>query len=183
MPAAPMARHRPRRIPRGMGDIGLNGLCDAFARLGCVEEAHVADGAVLFRVDGAEASAFPVGASWRTMSGPPMSGTVPARPTRRDGSEAAALARLGAIHDGTTERLMARVLRVGSPELFDDTDDEPAVVTGYVHGEYVPAICETCGDFPEHLGITYVTRGGRPECETYPDFGLDDVLNALERSR
>lgn len=126
---------------------------------------------------------FRWGASWRTMSGPPMSGTVPARPTRRDGSEAAALARLGAIHDGTTERLMARVLRVGSPELFDDTDDEPAVVTGYVHGEYVPAICETCGDFPEHLGITYVTRGGRPECETYPDFGLDDVLNALERSR
>ena len=66
---------------------------------------------------------------------------------------------------------MARVLRVGSPGLFDDTDDEPAVVTGYVHGEYVPAICETCGDFPEHLGITYVTRGGRPECETSPDFG------------
>lgn len=71
---------------------------------------------------------------------------------------------------------------MGSPGLFDDTDDEPAVVTGYVHGEYVPAICETCGDFPEHLGIT-ITRGGRPECETYPDFGLDDVLDALERSR
>lgn len=145
-----------------MGNIGLNGLRDAFARLGCVEEAHVADGAVLFRVDGAEASAVPGGASWRTMSGPPTSGTVPA---------------------GTTERLMARVLRVGSPGLFDDTDDEPAVVTGYVHGEYVPAICETCGDFPEHLGITYATRGGRSECETYPDFGLDDVLDALERSR
>lgn len=105
---------------------------------------------------------FRGGASWRIMSGPPTSGTVPA---------------------GTTERLMARVLRVGSPGLFDDTDDEPAVVTCYVHGEYVPAICETCGDFPEHLGITYVTRGGRPECETYPDFGLDDVLDALERSR
>ena len=145
-----------------MGNIGLNGLRDAFAWLGCVEEAHVADGAVLFRVDGAEASAVPGGASWRTMSGPPTSGTVPA---------------------GTTERLMARVLRVGSPGLFDDTDDEPAVVTGYVHREYVPAICETCGDFPEHLGITYVTRGGRPECKTYPDFGLDDVLDALERSR
>lgn len=122
----------------------------------------MADGAVLFRVDGAEASAVPEGASWRTMSAPPTS---------------------GAIHDGTTERLMARVLRVGSPGLFDDTDDEPAVVTGYVHGEYVPAICETCGDFPEHLGITHVTHGGRPECETYPDFGLDDVLDALERSR
>lgn len=145
-----------------MGNIGLNGLRDAFARLGCVEEAYVADGAVLFRVDGAEASAVPGGASWRTMSGPPTS---------------------GAIHDGTTERLMARVLRVGSHGLFDDTDDEPAVVTGYVHGEYVLAICETCGDFPEHLGISYVTRGGRPECETYPDFGLDDVLDALERSR
>lgn len=144
-----------------MGNIGLNGLRDVFARLGCVEEAHVADGAVLFRVDGAEASAVP-GASWRIMSGPPTSGTVPA---------------------GTTERLMARVLRVGSPGLFVTTDDEPAVVTGYVHGEYVPAICETCGDFPEHLGITYVTRGGRPECETYPDFGLDDVLDALERFR
>lgn len=77
---------------------------------------------------------------------------------------------------------MARVLRVGSPVLFDDTDDEPAVVTGYVHGEYVLAICETCGDFLEHLGIAYVTRGGRPECETYPDFGLDDVLDVLERS-
>lgn len=123
------------------------------------------------------------GASWRTMSGPPRRGPCPPAATRRDGSEAAALVRLGAIHDGTTERLMARVLRVGSPRLFDDTDDEPAVVTGYVHGEYVPAICETCGDFPEHLGITYVTRGGRPECETYPDFGLDDVLDALERSR
>lgn len=57
------------------------------------------------------------------------------------------------------------------------------MVTGYVHREYVPAIRETCGDFPEHLGIAYVTHGGRPECETYPDFGLDDVLDALERSR
>ena len=113
---------------------------------------------------------FRRGASWRTMSGPPTSGTVPA------GGPVAP-------PDGTTERLMARVLRVGSPGLFDDTDDEPAVVTGYVHGEYAPAICETCGNFPEHLGITYVTRGGRPECETYPDFGLDDVLDALERSR
>lgn len=154
-----------------MGNIGLNGLRDAFARLGCVEEAHVADGAVLFRVDGAEASAVPGGV---------LADHV--RPAHV-GSKAAALARLGAIHDGTTERLMARVLRVGTPGLFDDTDDEPAVVTGYVHGEYAPAICETCGDFPEHLGITYVTRGGRPECETYPDFGLDDVLDALERSR
>lgn len=154
-----------------MGNIGLNGLRDAFARLGCVEEAHMTDGAVLFRVDGAEASAVPGGV---------LADHV--RPAHV-GSKAAALARLGAIHDGTTERLMARVLRVGSPGLFDDTDDEPAVVTGYVHGEYAPAICETCGDFPEHLGITYVTRGGRPECETYPDFGLDDVLDALERSR
>lgn len=102
------------------------------------------------------------GAPWRTMSGPPAS-----EPSTT----------------GTTERLMTRVLRVGNPRLFDDTDDEPVVVTGYVHGEYVPAICETCGDFPEHLGITYVARGGRPECETYPDFGLDDVLDALERSR
>ena len=177
-----MARHRPRRIPRGMGNIGLNGLRDAFARLGCVEEAHVADGAVLFRVDGAEASAVPGGVLADHVR-PAHVGNRTRRPTRRDGSEAAALARLGAIHDGTTERLMARVLRVGSPGLFDDTDDEPAVVTGYVHGEYAPAICETCGDFPEHLGITYVTRGGRPECETYPDFGLDDVLDALERSR
>lgn len=159
-----MARHRPRRIPRGMGNIGLNGLRDAFARLGCVEEAHVADGAVLFRVDGAEASAV--------LGGRP-GGPCPARPRWEPCPPA----------DGTTERLMARVLRVGSPGLFDDTDDEPAVVTGYVHGEYVPAICETCGDFPEHLGITYVTRGGRPECETYPDFGLDGVLDALERSR
>ena len=161
-----MARHRPRRIPRGMGNIGLNGLRDAFARLGCVEEAHVADGAVLFRVDGAEASAVPEGVLADHVR-PAHVGDRPRRPTRRDGSE----------------RLMARVLRVGSPGLFDDTDDEPAVVTGYVHGEYAPAICETCGDFPEHLGITYVTRGGRPECETYPDFGLDDVLDALERSR
>ena len=108
-----MARHRPRRIPRGMENIGLNGLRDAFARPGCVEETHVAGGAVL----------------------------------------------------------------------FDDTDDEQPVVTGYVHGEYVPAICETCRDFPEHLGITYVTRGGWPKYETYLDFGLDDVLDALERSR
>lgn len=137
-----------------MGNIGLNGLRDAFAWLGCVEEAHVADGAVLFRVDGAEASAVPGGV---------LADHV--RPA----------------HVG--RRLMARVLRMGSPGLFDDTDDEPAVVTGYVHGEYVPAICETCGDFPEHLGITYITRGGRPECETYPDFGLDDVLDALERFR
>ena len=149
-----------------MGNIGLNGLRDAFARLGCVEEAHVADGAVLFRVDGAEASAVPEGVLADHVR-PAHVGDRARRPTRRDGSE----------------RLMARVLRVGSPRLFDDTDDEPAVVTGYVHGEYVPAICETCGDFPEHLGIAYVTRGGRPECETYPDFGLDDVLDALERSR
>lgn len=144
----------------------MNGLRDAFARLGCVEEAHVADGAVLFRVDGAEASAVPGGVLADHVR-PAHVGDRARRPTRRDGSE----------------RLMARVLRVGSPGLFDDTDDEPAVVTGYVHGEYAPAICETCGDFPEHLGITYVTRGGRPECETYPDFGLDDVLDALERSR
>lgn len=149
-----------------MGNIGLNGLRDAFARLGCVEEAHVADSAVLFRVDGAEASAVPRGILADHVR-PAHVGDRARRPTRRDGSE----------------RLMARVLRVGSSGLFDDTDDEPAVVTGYVHGEYAPAICETCGDFPEHLGITYVTRGGHPECETYPDFGLDDVLDALERSR
>lgn len=116
---------------------------------------------MLFRVDGAEASAVP-GGSWRIMSGPPTSGTVPA---------------------GRPGGMAPRPPRVGSSGPFDDTDDEPAVVTGYVHGEYVPAICETCGDFPEHLGITYVTRGGRPECETYPDFGLDNVLDALERSR
>ena len=69
-----MARHRPQRIPCGMGNIGLNGLRDAFARLGCVEEAYVEDGAMLFRVDGAEASAVPGGASWWTMSGPPTTG-------------------------------------------------------------------------------------------------------------
>lgn len=86
-----------------MGNIGLNGLRDAFARLGCVEEAHMADGAVLFRVDGAEASAVPGGV---------LADHV--RPAHV-GSKAAALARLGAIHDGTTERLMARVLRVGAP--------------------------------------------------------------------
>ena len=95
------------------------------------------------------------------MSGPPTSGTVPAGRPVVDGARAAR----------------------GSPGLFVTTDDEPAVVTGYVHREYVLAICETCGDFPEHLGIAYVTRGGRPECETYPDFGLDDVLDALERFR
>lgn len=149
-----------------MGNIGLNGLRDAFARLGCVEEAHVADGAVLFRVDGAEASAVPGG----VLADHVRPAHVGDHPAGRPGGM-------------VPERLMARVLRVGSPGLFDDTDDEPAVVTGYVHGEYAPAICETCGDFPEHLGITYVTRGGRPECETYPDFGLDDVLDALERSR
>lgn len=71
-----------------MGNIGLNGLRDAFARLGCVEEAHVADGTVLFRVDGAEASAVPGGV---------LADHV--RPA----------------HVGTTERLMARVLRVGAP--------------------------------------------------------------------
>ena len=110
-----MARHRPRRIPRGMGNIGLNGLRDAFARLGCVEEAHVADGAVLFRVDGAEASAVPGGVLADHVR-PAHVGDRARRPTRRDGSEAAALACLGAIHDGTTERLMARVLRVGAPD-------------------------------------------------------------------
>ena len=164
-----------------MGNIGLNGLRDAFAWLGCVEEAHVADGAVLFRVDGAEASAV-LGASWRTMSGPPTAGTGPAG---RPGGMAPRPPRsLASSHPRRDHRAAdgARAAR-GSPGLFDDTDDEPAVVTGYVHREYVPAICETCGDFPEHLGIAYVTHGGRPECETYPDFGLDDVLDALERSR
>lgn len=106
----------------------MNGLRDAFARLGCVEEAHVADGAVLFRVDGAEASAVPGGVLADHVR-PAHVGDRARRPTQRDGSEAAALARLGA------------------------------------------------------MGIAYVTRGGRPECETYPDFGLDDVLDALERSR
>lgn len=122
----------------------------------------MADGAVLFRVDGAEASAVPEGGIMADHVRPAHVGSHP----RRDHRAA----------DG------ARAAR-GSPGLFDDTDDEPAVVTGYVHREYVPAICETYGDFPEHLGIAYVTRGGRPECETYPDFGLDDVLDALERSR
>lgn len=121
----------------------------------------MADGAVLFRVDGAEASAVPGGVLADHVR-PAHVGSYP----RRD-------------HRATDGARAAR----GGPGLFDDTDDEPAVVTGYVHGEYVPAICETCGDFPEHLGITYVTHGGRPECETYPDFGLDDVLDALERSR
>lgn len=145
-----------------MGNIGLNGLRDAFARLGCVEKAHVADGAVLFRVDGAEASAVPGGGILADHVRPAHVGNR----ARRDHRAA----------DG------ARAAR-GEPRAVRRHDDEPAVVTGYVHGEYVPAICETCGDFPEHLGITYVTRGGRPECETYPDFGLDDVLDALERSR
>lgn len=72
-----------------MGNIGLNGLRDAFARLGCVEEAHVADGAVLFRVDGAEASAV--------LGGVLADHVQP-------------------VHDGITERLMARVLRVGAPD-------------------------------------------------------------------
>lgn len=56
-----------------------------------------------------------------------------------------------------------------SPELFDGTDSEPAVVTGVDYGGYVPAICETCGDYPEHLDLSYL------------DFGLPDVLDALER--
>lgn len=98
-----------------MGNIGLNGLRDAFARLGCVEEVHVADGAVLFRVDGAEASAVLGGVLADHVQSVHV-GDRARRPTRRDGSEAAALACLGAIHDGITERLMARVLRVGAPD-------------------------------------------------------------------
>lgn len=140
----------------------MNGLRDAFARLGCVEEAHVADGAVLFRVDGAEASAVPEGGVLADHVRPAHVGNRTRRPTRRGWRACCAWGAPGCSTTRTTSR---------------------PVVTCYVHGEYVPAICETCGDFPEHLGIAYVTRGGRPECETYPDFGLDDVLDALERSR
>lgn len=164
-----------------MGNIGLNGLRDAFAWLGCVEEAHVADGAVLFRVDGAEASAVLGG----VLADHVRPAHVGSHPAGRPGGMAPRPPRsLASSHPRRDHRAAdgARAAR-GSPGLFDDTDDEPAVVTGYVHREYVPAICETCGDFPEHLGIAYVTHGGRPECETYPDFGLDDVLDALERSR
>lgn len=81
----------------------------------------------------------------------------------------------------TTKTLLFRVLMVESPELFDGTDDEPMEVTDWHYHEYVPAACETCGDDPETLTISYRTRTGKENAEIYWYFGLPQVLEALDK--
>lgn len=161
----------------------LEELRDAVGRLGYADGAHIADGAVAFGLDGVVVTARPHddAVDWHFVKngGTPMSGSVPL------GDAKATARRLGtaclkAIHDSPADMLMMRVLRVESPELFDGTDSEPLAVVGVDYGEYVPAICETCGDYPEHLDLGYVTRGGWLDSEGYLDFGLPEVLDALE---
>lgn len=81
----------------------------------------------------------------------------------------------------TTKELMLRVLVMESPELFDGTDDAPVEVTDWYYHEWVPEVCETCGDDPETLIISYRTRKGEEYGETYWDFGLPQVLEALDK--
>lgn len=159
-------------------------LRDAVGRLGYADGVHVAGGAVAFVLGDVPVTARPHGdaVGWRLVKdgGAPMSGSVPSGDAKATARRLGA-ACLKAIHDGPTDMLMMRVLRVESPELFDGTDSEPLAVVGVDYGEYVPAICETCGDWPEHLDLRYVTRGGWLDAEGYLDFGLPDVLDALER--
>lgn len=82
----------------------------------------------------------------------------------------------------TTKELMLRVLVMESPgncstalmmRLWKSPD-------WYYH-EWVPEVCETCGDDPETLTISYRTRKGEEYGETYWDFGLPQVLEALDK--
>lgn len=109
-----------------------------------------------------------------------MSGSVPSGDAKATARRLGA-ACLKAIHDGPTDMPMMRVLRVESPELFDGTDSGPLAVVGVDYGEYVPAICETCDDWPERLGLRHVAGGGWLDAEGYLDFGFPDVPDAPER--
>lgn len=162
----------------------LEELRDAVGRLGYADGAHIADGAVAFGLDGVVVTARPHGdaVDWHFIKngGTPMSGSVPMGDAKTTAHRLGA-ACLKTIHDGPTDILMMHVLRMESPELFDGTDAEPAAVTGIDYSEYVPVICETCGDYPEHLDLRYVTHGGWLDAEGYLDFGLPEVLDALKR--
>ena len=81
----------------------------------------------------------------------------------------------------TTNDLLMRVLRVESPGLFDGSEYEPMEGVEWGHCDYCPAICETCGDEPEKLTIKYRTRNGLTDYESYDDFGLAEMMEALDK--
>lgn len=81
----------------------------------------------------------------------------------------------------TTKELMLRVLVMESPELFDGTDDAPVEVTDWYYHEWVPEVCETCGDDPEMLTIAFETKSGERYSQYYDYFGLPNILEALDK--
>ena len=81
----------------------------------------------------------------------------------------------------TTNELLMRVLHIESPELFDGSEYEPMEVVEWDHHDYCPAICETCGDKPETLTIEYRARNGLTNYESYDDFGLAEMMEALDK--
>ena len=81
----------------------------------------------------------------------------------------------------TTNELLMRVLRVESPGLFDGSEYEPMEVVEWDHCDYCPAICKTCGDEPENRTIKYRTRNGLTDYESYDDFGLAEMMEALDK--
>lgn len=80
----------------------------------------------------------------------------------------------------TTRELLMRVLRAESSGLFDGSGGEPVEVIGWDYREYCPAVCDTCGDWPETLTVEYRARDGSTGHEIYEDFGLAEMLDVLD---
>ncbi len=78
-----------------------------------------------------------------------------------------------------TNELMMRVLQVESPELFDGSDKEPVEVTDYKRKKWEICPYGTCV-FPDELYITYQTRGGKSVRRQYDEFGMPEILDALD---
>lgn len=81
----------------------------------------------------------------------------------------------------STNELFMRVLQVESPELFDGSEDEPVRVTSYDYLPFCEAVCETCGDDPEMLTITFENKSGERYYQVYDYFGLTNILEALDK--
>nr|DAZ49424.1 MAG TPA: hypothetical protein [Caudoviricetes sp.] len=71
----------------------------------------------------------------------------------------------------TTKELLMRVIAVGSPKLFDGSDNEPIEVTDYQHEIYGSS---------ESLYMEYRTRGGKTEYLKYGYFDLSALLETLD---
>lgn len=79
----------------------------------------------------------------------------------------------------STNELFMRVLQVESPELFDGSDKEPVEVTDYKRKKWEICPYGTCV-FPDELYITYQTRGGKSVRRQYDEFGMPEILDALD---